>query len=261
MARIAWITLLITLIGFTVGCRLDTAGSQLKSTNSTNVYYGSPNPVDTSNLSEADLAEQLAMTRQEYLQAVQLIVDYYARMGDSRNLEMARRELAGVNKVPMYDYLGDVIPGPELRARVVSAEADNLYREAMDIYNKATQLVVWKQKGQLTLAADKLKQVIRNFPSSDKIDDAAFYLGVIYESFKDYQLAFNYYERTFQWDERTPHPARFKAASILDKYLNEKDQALDLYQAALVSEATRHLSWKEYAEKRVKELMGSSDKK
>jgi TolA-binding protein len=258
MARIAWITVLITLISFTVGCRLDTAGSQLVPPSTTTVY-GSPNPIDTSNLSEADLAEQVALTRQEYLQAVQLIVDYYGRMGDSRNLEMARRELSNLKKVPMYDYLGGVIPGPELRARVVSAEADTLYKEAMDIYNKATKLVVWKQKGQLTLSADKLKQLIRNYPSSDKIDDAAFYLGVIFESFKDYQLAFNYYERSFQWDERNPHPSRFKAAFILDKYLNEKDQALDLYQAALVSEGTRHPSWKEHAEKRIPQLRGTSD--
>lgn len=260
MARIACITALVTLIGFTVGCRLDTAGSQLMP-NDTTTVYGSPNPVDTSNLTEADLAEQLAMTRQEYMQAVQLIVDYYARTGDSRNIDMARRELAALKKVPMYDYLGGVIPGPELRARVTSAEADTLYGEAMGIYNKATKLVIWKQKGQLTLAADKFKQVIRNFPSSSKIDDSAFYLGVIYESFKDYHLAFSYYQRAYQWDERSPHPARFKAASILDKYLHEKDQALDIYQAALVAEATRHPSWKEYAEKRIKELRGTADKK
>lgn len=256
MARIATIVVIITLISLSTGCRLDTMGSRMPP--STTTVYGPPRNIDMTNTSVADLAEQIALTRQEYLQTLEILEDMFARMGDSHNQRLAQRELSALKKVPMIDYLGDVIPGPELRARIVSAEADTLYKEAKDTYDQAVKIVVWKKKGELVLAADKFKQVIRYHPSSDKIDDAAFFLGVIYENLKNYQLAFNYYQRAFQWDSGTPHPARFKAAFVLDEYLHDKDKALELYQVAVTSDGTRHPAWKEHAQERIQKLTGTA---
>jgi TolA-binding protein len=256
MAKIASITALIVLISLTTGCRLDRIGSQMPSSSAT--YYGSTTPTNMNSQTEADLAEQVAMTRQEYQQTLQMLVNFYTRSGDSQSLDKARRELDAFMKSPKPVYILQSMPDQNLVAQNAISEADALYRDAEAIYNNAVKLVVWKQKGELNLAAEKFKQVIQNYPSSDKIDDAAFLLGVIYENFKDYQTALTYYQRTYQWDKQNPNPARFKAADILDKYLHNKDKALELYQAAITTEGTRHPAWKEHALERIEVLSGKA---
>lgn len=258
MARIVLVIALISVISISTGCRLDTAGSHLMP-HSTTTIHGSATPIDMSNMTEADLAEQVALTRQQYQQALELIVDFYGRMGDNSKLKLARSELRSFKKVPAIDYIGGVIPPANLRGTSVIPEANNLYEQAKQTYDQATKYVVWKRKGQMVLAADKFKQLIRQYPNSEKIDDAAFHLGLIYETFKDYSLACTYYQRAYQWDTQTPHPARFRAANILDKYLNEKEQALELFQAAVTAEGTRHIAWREHAQERIQELTVPGD--
>jgi tetratricopeptide (TPR) repeat protein len=104
------------------------------------------------------------------------------------------------------------------------------------------------------LALDKYNQLIRKHPSSDKIDDAAFKAGGIYEHFKDYTIALLYYQRAYQWNPKTPYPAKFKAAFMLDKRLHRRAEALELYQQALQKEEKQHIDWRRFAEKRVREL-------
>jgi tetratricopeptide (TPR) repeat protein len=106
------------------------------------------------------------------------------------------------------------------------------------------------------LALAKYNDVIKKYPSSDKIDDAAYNAGVIYEYFKDYSIALLYYKRAFQWDPDTIYPARFRAARVLDKNLHRNDEALQLYQQAVKTEGQyeKYREWKEFAIKRIREL-------
>ena len=78
--------------------------------------------------------------------------------------------------------------------------------------------------------------LIKQYPTSDKIDDAAYMAGEIHEWFKDYSIAALYYKRAFQWDPQTPYPARYRAANLLDHQLFERDQALQLYRESLQKE-------------------------
>jgi tetratricopeptide (TPR) repeat protein len=102
-------------------------------------------------------------------------------------------------------------------------------------------------------------QLIRQYPTSDKIDDAAYQVAEIYESFKNYEIALLYYQRAYQWNPETPHPARFHAAVLLDKRLHRRDEALELYQEAVLHEGGRFDEWKVYGEKRIRELSTSDD--
>src|SRR5439155_1584991 len=76
------------------------------------------------------------------------------------------------------------------------------------------------------------------YPQSDKIDDAAFQLGEIYESkaYKQYRRAAMYYERTFQWNQNTQFEARLRAARLYDKQLNERARAIELYKEVTTHE-------------------------
>jgi tetratricopeptide (TPR) repeat protein len=117
-------------------------------------------------------------------------------------------------------------------------------------------LPILKDENSLRLALARYNQLIKNYPSSDKIDDAAYKAGVIYEYFKDYSIALLYYKSAYEWDPDGIYPARFRAARLLDKHLYRKDEALQLYQQAVKTEGRyeRYREWKEFAEKRIREL-------
>lgn len=109
------------------------------------------------------------------------------------------------------------------------------------------------------MALTKYNSLIRQYPNSDKIDDAAYRAAGIYDYFKDYEIALLYYQRAYQWDPDTPYPARFYAASLLDKKLHRRDEALQVYQEAVLREGDRYDEWKMYGERRIKELSSSQN--
>ena len=109
------------------------------------------------------------------------------------------------------------------------------------------------------MALEMYRQLIRQYPTSDKIDDAAYRIAGIHEDFKEYEVALLYYKRAYQWEPDTPYPARFHAASLLYKKLHRRDEALELYQEALLREGEQYREWKMYGDKRVRELTKSDD--
>ena len=109
------------------------------------------------------------------------------------------------------------------------------------------------------MALTKFEQLITKYPSSDKIDDAAYQAGEISEYFKDYSIALDYYQRAYSWDPDTPNPARFRAAKILDKHMHRNAEALELYKKAIEVEGRfgKNREWKDFAEERIEELQKS----
>lgn len=253
MARTISTAALIISLSILVGCQSDTGRSQLV----TGPGDASPSSIGAVNIAEAteaDLVEQMATHRQAYRQSLGLLVQYYTRTGSYEKLNWAKKELAALNSMPQYKYIieAEVLPA-NLRATSLIPEADTLYQDAVRLEKEAGPLPVGKNEQKLRLALDKYNQVISTHPASDKIDDAAFKAGGIYEYFKDYTIALLYYQRAYQWDPQTTHPAKFKAAYILDKYLYRRAEALDLYQQA-VKEQKQYAEWTEFAEARIKEL-------
>jgi tetratricopeptide (TPR) repeat protein len=235
------------------GCRLDTG--PLTTPPPPSHPAGVPGgTVDLNATTEADQVEKVEQARQEYRQSLEMLVDYYARMGNNRQLEWAKSELSALKSMPQYSYIADTIPGPQLKATVVIPEADALFLQAKKLYDEGNELVVVKDRGMMRQAMGLYKELIRKYPTSDKIDDSAFAVGTIDEYFKDYQSALTYYQRAYQWDNNTPHPALFKAGYVMDKYLRRKADALELYQEALKAEGVQFPQWKNWTEQRVGEL-------
>ncbi len=255
MARITCIAFLVVMLNLVVGCNESNTGKgQIISPVAKSVMAAE---LETAGADEIDLVEDMASHRKAYRQALDTLVTHYEEMGNHMKLQWAQKELQAFDESPQYRYIIEAaVAGPDLRAAATIPEADELYNEAEELYKEAKKLLVLKDKDLVYLALDRYNQVFRKYPTSDKIDDAVFQAGVIYEYFKDWSIAAMCYQRAYQWDPATPHIARYKRAYILDNKLGNKAEALVLYQEALEKEVVegRYQSWKVYAQRRVAEL-------
>jgi tetratricopeptide (TPR) repeat protein len=247
MAKTILTAVLIVLLNVLVGCSgVDTGRSQLEMT-----YPGTAPVVSMAGTSEADMVEQVSLNRQAYRQGLEMLINYYRRMGDDMKLQWATKELAGLDAVTQYKYIvGGVFAGPRLKADTSIPEADALYEEAAQIEKSAGPLPFLKDEKTLRLALTKYSQLIERYSTSDKIDDAAFRAAGIHEYFKDYTIAVKLYKRVYQWDPYTVHPAKYKAAYVLDRKLNQREEALVLYQEVVDDEVIPRY-YKDFAKTRI----------
>lgn len=254
MRRVGLILAAVALTSVLVGCGgIDTGRSQLLPAE---LMKGKTEPPKAS---ETDIVEQLMNSRQTYRQSIEQLVQHYTDTGNNMKLNWAQKELAGLNAVPQYIYIIEAgVAGPDLRASTEIPEADLFYIEALGIEKKAKEMFFIVDENRLRIALQKYNQLIKKHPSSNKISDAAFRAGEIYEHFRDYSLALLYYKRAYQWAPDTSQPARFRAAFILDNKLHRRDEALELYQEAIkaTKQGGQHETWVEYAQKRIDKLMG-----
>lgn len=263
MARTVIISVVLSLLVVAVGCSTvdtDRANQLPRRTDYLEPPAPTPSGTTPSVVNSNDqiaLVEQVVKYRQDYRQSLALLVDYYTSAGDSTRLKWAKEELQALDRMPQYRYIIDpsVMP-PDLKATARIPEADKLYFDAVKTEQMAKpfggSVPGTVDEGLLRVAREKYAQLIRQYPTSDKIKDAAWRLAGIYEYFGNYEMAVTFYKRTFQWDPATTYPARFSAAQLLDK-LGRRDEALPLYQEAVAKEA-RHPENKAVAERRIKEL-------
>lgn len=248
MARTILTAVLIVLLNVLVGCTgVDSGRSQVAP-----AHYGPAPVISITDTDETVLIEQMALNRQAYRQGLELLIKYYTRMGNNMKLQWAKKELAGLDSVVQYNYIVEAETKANLKADTSISEADALYDEALQIEKKAATLFL-KDGKMLRLALTKYNQLIEKHGSSDKIDDAAYRAAGIYEHFKDYTLAVLYYKRVHQWDPYTVHPARYRAAKILDKRLHQRTEALELYRQVIGDEAVPQ-TYRDFAQIRISEL-------
>jgi TolA-binding protein len=185
--------------------------------------------IDIQNFSEVDWVEQLQQVRANYRRILEML---------SGTHPWAAKELSDLRYVRQYPYLVVVdIQQTDLTPKDSIVEADQLYDEAVSLFKGAKFLPFINNKKKLKLALDKFNQLIKQYPTSDKIDDAAFYAGEISkEYFNDDVQAVKYYEMALKWNPKTPHPARFQAAVIYDFRMHDRSRAMALYQRVLTEE-------------------------
>jgi tetratricopeptide (TPR) repeat protein len=254
--RICTLILIVSLFTF-IGCQQPDTGRSRLEPPRTYISIGTAQSPNLTPAGEIDIVEDVEAHRQAYKQALEMLVRYYEKTGNNTKLNWAQKELNALNVMLQYNY---VIPGvnpKEYRQTTSIREADMLYEDALAFEQQATpigQLVV--SENAYRLALGRFEQLIKKYPTSDKIDDAAYKAGVITEHFRDYMIALDYYQSAYTWDPDTPYPARFRAARILDKYMHRNAEALTLYKEAIKLE-TRYdsnLEWRRNAEERIRAL-------
>lgn len=206
--------------------------------------------------SEVDLVEQLIEYRTKYSQTLKQLSSYYQQHGYAEKHLWAQGELEDVGRIRPYHYLhSSEIPRLDLTPRDSIAEADTLYDQALTVAREAGHGMpaLFNQEG-MGKALALFKQLIEEFPTSDKIDDAAFQCGELLKEYYKHQdtVAVQWYERARTWDPSTPHPARFQEAVLWDYRLHDRRKALELYRAAIAYEPSR--SNRHFALARIKEL-------
>ena len=249
MARKVCTLALIVMLSAFVGCG-DPSRSRLVAPD-----IRPPTSIIPAGASETDLVEDMTADRQGYKIGLEQLVAYYTKTGNDMKLQWAKKELTALITMPRYEYIQAMDLGQgNWKATDPIPDADDLYFDAVEYEKRAGAIL--KNENQLRLALAKYNELIQKYNSSDKIDDAAFKAGAIYEHFKDYVIALKSFKRAFQWDPDTPHPARFRAARILDQRLHRNAEALQLYQQAVKTEGQfeKYREWKEFAEKRIREL-------
>jgi len=217
-------------------------------------------PINIADATEVDLVEELARHRAQYKNYLIALRNYYLQHGYTDKAMWAERELDDLRLVNTYAYLTPAaIPGPRLRAAESIPEADRLFEDGMNYFKQGRILPFINDKKKLKLALDRFNTLIERYPTSDKIDDAAYYAGYIYkEYFQDDRKAVQYFQRAWEWNPNTPHPARFEAAVLYDYRLHDRDKALELYQQVLEKE-TFNKSNVRWATARIHQLTGQDE--
>jgi len=218
----------------------------------TSIKQPSPRPISPGGSRDIDLVEKVLNARKEYQTSLEALRAHYINVGEIEKAKWAEEELLNYHRISKQAYLLELdVPPPTLQANENIPDANEYYRRAMQYKDKGWgQEYIDNQKRAEIL----LQQILSSYPNSDKISDAAYQLGEIYESkpYKQYQRSALYFERCFQWNSRTQLDARLRAARIYDRNLTERNKAIELYREV----TTRELDPKRVAEaqKRISDL-------
>ena len=195
--------------------------------------------IDYTGAGEVGLVEEVARTRKAYARALAALKEFYMGRGTAHKIEWAESEVAAFENVPKIQYLVVAeLAGPDLRPTNSIEVADQLYTEGLN-YKDYPAFPPGK-KEYLKVALEKFRTIIEKYPQSDKIDDAAFRMGEIYGGwyFQDFARAVQSYQRCWEWNPETEHPALFNAAKIYDEKLKNRVKAVELYNR-VIAEYTR----------------------
>ncbi|MCS7016704.1 MAG: hypothetical protein NZM42_11385 [Gemmatales bacterium] len=210
------------------------------------------------NVSQGDLplVEKVIAARKQYQQALEQLREHYLRTGDVERQQWVEEELIGFHRITKRAYILELdVPPPSLKPEHNIPEANELFRRAMQFKGRGYGQ---EYEDNMRRAELLLQQLLTYYPQSDKIDDAAYQLGEIYENrpFRQYRRAAWYYERSFQWNPNTSNDARLRAARIYDRILQERGKAIQLYREVINYDADPQRV--EEARRRLKELSGNS---
>jgi TolA-binding protein len=202
--------------------------------------------------SDVELVEKLLAARRDYQVSLEALRAHYISVQDAERARWAEDELREFHRINKQAYNLDMdVPPPTLRAEKNIPEANELYKRAMSYKDKGwgPSYVDNQRRAELLF-----QQILTSYPESDKIDDSAYRLAEMYEgkAYQHYRRAAIYYQRCFQWNPNTQFDARLRAARLYDRVLQDRSEAVKLYQEVLDHETDS--TWIDEAKKRLQEL-------
>lgn len=240
------IAIAVLLVACQCGCRTDPMFANRQKVDAPVTSLERPEGVELPDIivvgaNEVDLIEGVLAHRANYYRSLKMLRDYYREHGHHRKQQWAECEISGVEKIKPFKYILDAeIPIESLHPTDSIPEADALYTKGCELMSQGGHKLPALYREDLMIEALRtFTKLITEFPSSDKIDDAAFYCGEIHKEYLKNQeeIALNWYERAWTWDPDTTHPARFQAAVVCDFRLHDRAKALELYHDVLEHEA------------------------
>jgi hypothetical protein len=185
------------------------------------------------------LAENVVAARAAYQESLEAMVSYYEATGDAYKLKQAKMELAALAAAPKPQYVtvAEVLIGAKAEKEIPDA---NRVLEDAEHYHKLGETS--DRKKNETLALERCLDLMRRYPESNRIDDAAYLAGRIYEDCeRDRQKAMVYYQRCYEWNRKTTTDARIRAANMAYR-LRERAKAKLLYEEAAKTVRRREIA-------------------
>ena len=204
---------------------------------------------------DIELVEKLLIIRRDYQKTLETLRVHYLQAGDIERAKWAEEELRQYHRIakPAYRLELDV-PPPTLNGQTNVPEANKLFTRALEFKDKGwgTDYIDNQHRAEILF-----QELLTKHPQCNKIDDAAYMLGEIYESkaFKQPRRAAQYFERCFQWNPRTHRDARIRAARIYDRELHERTRAIELYREVTTHETDQRRL--QEAQRRLADLSGT----
>ncbi len=204
--------------------------------------------------SDVELVERLLAARRDYQVSLEALRAHYISVNDTERMRWAEEELREYHRINKQAFNLDLdVPPPTLKSEKNIPEANELYKRAMTYKDKGFGVSYIDNQRRAELL---FQQILTSYPESDKIDDAAYRLGELYESkaYSQYKRAAVYYQRCFQWNPKTHFDARIRAARLYDRVLLDRTEAIALYEEVLNHETDPAME--QEAKKRLQELRG-----
>ncbi|WP_020475390.1 tetratricopeptide repeat protein [Zavarzinella formosa] len=209
---------------------------------------------DPAKMSEVELVENLLKVRKEYWASLDKLRQHYDGNNEIEKERWVQDEIRSFHRMMKYSYRLDIkdVPPPTLQASKNIPEANALFRRAMDFKGRGTgeEYIDNQRRAEILLQG-----LLDRHPESDKIAEAAYHLGDIYEDYRpkpQYLRAAAYYERSVQWNKAGVTDARLRAARLYDRQLKMYDKAKEWYKAVLSNDTDANRVAE--AEKRLTEI-------
>jgi TolA-binding protein len=184
----------------------------------------------TANNSDIDKVERVIASRREYQKSLEVLRTHYIAAGDIERARWAEDELLQFHRILKQSFRLELdVPPPTLQASYNIPEANEMYKQAITYKDKGWGTDYTDNQRRAELLFQKL---LSDHPQSDKISDAAYQLGDVYESkaYREYDRAAHYFERCFQWNPKTQFDARLRAARLYERSIGERNHAIDIYR-------------------------------
>jgi tetratricopeptide (TPR) repeat protein len=207
---------------------------------------------------ELDIVEELIRHRTMYARLLRTLATYYTEHGYPEKATWAQSELNDLKRVKPYRYIEDSItPVATLKPEQSIPQANALFDEGVALMKRGGHGVpALYNEETMKLALSKFKELVDEYPTSDKIAEAAYWIAVIHKEYmqeKDNTIAIKWYQRAVDWDPNLQKPARFDMAAVYDFRLKDREQAVYWYQQAIEHEDF-NASNVFFAKRRIREL-------
>jgi TolA-binding protein len=201
---------------------------------------------------DLELVQKLLTVRRDYQKTLEQLRIHYHQVNDMERMRWAEEELKQFHRIPKHAFILDLdVPPPNLNGNTNVTEANKLFTWAMQYKDRGVGVDYIDNQRRAEVL---FQEILTKYPQSDKIADVAYMLGDIYES-KPYRMhyrAVEYYHRCYQWNPKTTHDARIRAARIYDKQLHNRNKAIEVYREVTTHETDPRRI--QEAQKRIAEL-------
>ncbi len=202
-----------------------------------------------------ELVKKLLISRSEYQKTLEQLRIHYYQVHDLEKMKWAEEELRQYHRIPKNAFRLDLdVPAPNLKGDQNVPEANKLFLWALQFKDQGfgDNYIDNQRRAEVVF-----QEILTKYPHSDKISDVAFMLGDLYESkaYRQYYRAVEYYHRCYQWNPKTSHEARIRAARLYDRQLHDRGKALELYREVEQKEIDPRRTAE--AKKRITELSGT----